>query len=91
MKKFLIVLLLVVSGCTRTVYVDRPVEVKVEVYKPCLKQEDIPKQPIYALSLLQPTSTDGEVILALRREVEERKNIISVLLGLLDYCTKGAI
>jgi hypothetical protein len=91
MKKLLIVLLLVVSGCARTVYVDRPVEVKVEVYKPCLEQKDIPKEPIYALSLLQSTSTDGEVILALRREVEERKNVISVLLGLLDYCTKGAI
>jgi hypothetical protein len=81
-------LLFLLSGCTRTVYIDRPIETKIEVYKPCLQIDDFPPVPVYALSLLQPEDSDGEVILAMKQEIEERKNFIDILTEILRSCTE---
>lgn len=81
-------LLFLLSGCTRTVYMDRPIETKIEIYKPCLQLNDIPPNPIYALSLLQPEDSDGEVILAMKQEIEQRKKFIDILTEMLKSCTQ---
>jgi hypothetical protein len=92
MRGFLVILILMsiilLFGCTRTVYIDRPVEVKVEVYKPCIQTSDIPANPTYALSLLNSRDSDGEVILAMKQEIEERKNFIDILTEILRSCTE---
>lgn len=79
---------LLLSGCTRTVYVDRPVEHRVEVARPCLQSDDIPRAPAYALEALRPPVTDGEVILAMREEIAQRKAYAQVLSQLLSSCKK---
>lgn len=88
--RILCVLLIAVSigGCTRTVYVDRPVEHRVEVSRPCLESSDIPKPPDYAMSLLQPGVSDGDIVLAMRQEIAERADYTGVLVGLLRGCVR---
>lgn len=81
-------LLFLLSGCTRTVYIDRPVETKIEVPMPCLQLDDFPPVPVYALSLLRSEDSDGEVILAMKQEIEERKNFIDILTEMLKSCTQ---
>lgn len=76
------------TGCTRTVYVDRPVEHRVEVARPCLQAEDIPRVPGYALEALRPPVTDGEVILAMREEIAQRSDYQAVLVELLRGCVE---
>lgn len=77
---------LILSGCTRTVYVDRPVEHRVEVPRPCLEPDDIPRQPAYALQALRPPVADGQVVLAMREEIAQRSDYQSVLVELLRGC-----
>jgi hypothetical protein len=81
-------LLFLLSGCTRTVYIDRPIETKIEVYKPCIEAGDIPANPLYALSQLNSSDSDGEVILAMRQEIEQRKKFIDILTEMLKSCTQ---
>lgn len=78
---------LLLTGCTRTVYVDRPVEHRVEVPRPCLHADDIPRAPGYALGALRPPVTDGEVILAMREEIAQRTDYQAVLVELLRGCS----
>jgi len=86
--KWLIVPLVLLTGCTRTLYVDRPVEHRVEVSRPCLESSDIPAQPAYAMSLLQPGVSDGDIVLAMRQEIAERTDYMGVLAGLLMGCVR---
>lgn len=84
--RWLIIPLVLLTGCTRTVYVDRPVEHRVEVSRPCLESSDIPKRPEYAMSLLHPGASDGDIVLAMRQEIAERADYTGVLVGLLGGC-----
>jgi len=86
--KWLIIPLVLLTGCTRTVYVDRPVEHRVEVSRPCLESSDIPRPPEYAMGLLQPGVSDGDIVLAMRQEIAERADYTGVLLGLLRGCVR---
>jgi hypothetical protein len=85
MRYLLIVLLL--TGCTRTVYVDRPIEHRVEVSRPCLESRDIPRPPAYAISQLQPGVSDGGIVLAMRQEIAERADYTGVVVELLRGCS----
>lgn len=82
-----IVVVLALTGCTRTVYVDRPVEHRVEVARPCLQADDIPRAPGHALEALRPPVTDGEIILAMREEIAQRTDYQAVLVELLRGCS----
>ncbi len=86
--RWLIIPLALLTGCTRTVYVDRPVEHRVEVSRPCLESSDIPRPPEYAMSLLQPGVSDGDIVLAMRQEIAERADYTGVLVGLLRGCVR---
>lgn len=86
--KWLIIPLVLLTGCTRTVYLDRPIEHRVEVSRPCLESSDIPRPPEYAMSLLQPGVSDGDIVLAMRQEIAERADYTGVLLGLLGGCVR---
>jgi len=82
-----ILLVVLLSGCTRTVYVDRAVEHRVEVSRPCLEPSDIPRPPAYAMSQLQRGVSDGGIVLAMRQEIAERADYGSVLVELLRGCS----
>jgi len=86
--KFLCALLIAVSiaGCTRTQYVDRPVEVKVRVPAPCLEPGDIPRPMIYPVDRLQPGVSDGDLIGALHGDRLLRVGVEKVLRELLVGC-----
>jgi|GEM_PF-3311506 len=86
--KWLIIPLVLLTGCTRTLYVDRPIEHRVEVSRPCLESSDIPAQPAYALAQLQQGVSDGDIVLAMRQEIAERTDYTGVLVGLLGACTQ---
>jgi len=86
--KWLIIPLVLLTGCTRTLYVDRPVEHRVEVSRPCLESSDIPAQPAYAMSTLQQGVSDGDIVLAMRQEIAERTDYTGVLVGLLGGCVR---
>lgn len=85
-----LLLLAIVAGCTRTVYVDRPVEHRVEVSRPCLEPGDIPGPQLYAMSRLAKGASDGEIILAMREEIAERTDTEALLRGLLTSCVPRA-
>tara|TARA_R110002072_G_scaffold218284_1_gene376017 strand:- start:476 stop:760 length:285 start_codon:yes stop_codon:yes gene_type:complete len=86
--RILCALLIAVSigGCTRTIYVDRPVEVKVRVPAPCLEPGDIPAPMIYPVDQLQPGVSDGDLIGALMADREHRGAMETVLRGVLAGC-----
>lgn len=88
-KVLALAVLVALSGCTRTVYVDRPVEHRVEVARPCLQADDIPRAPAYALQALRPPVTDGEVVLAMREEIAQREALLQVFTQLLSACIGG--
>lgn len=88
MRYCILAALVLLTGCTRTVYVDRPVEHRVEVARPCLQADDIPRAPGYALEALRPPVTDGEVILAMREEIAQRSDYQAVLVELLRGCVE---
>lgn len=79
-----------ISGCTRTVYVDRPIEHRVEVSRPCLQVADVPAPPRYAMARLEPGVSDGQIVLALREEIAERADYQRVLQEVLQGCVSGA-
>lgn len=78
--------MLAVSGCTRTVYVDRPIEHLVEVPMPCLERGDIPPEPPYAMEAMRPPVDDGAVVFGLREEIAQREGYIAALVELLRGC-----
>jgi hypothetical protein len=88
--RWLTIPLVLLTGCTRTVYVDRPVEVKVRVPAPCLEPGDIPAPIIYPVDQLQPGVSDGDLIGALMADREHRGAMEKVLRGVLDGCV-GAV
>lgn len=63
-RNFAISCCLALSGCTTTpAPATQRVDVPVPV--PCVKAEDVPKRPGYAVEKLAPGASDGEKILAL--------------------------
>ena len=83
-----ILLVVLLSGCTRTVYVDRPVEHRVEVSRPCLDTSDIPRPPSYAMGQLHTGVSDGGIVLAMRQEIAERSDYTGVVVELLRGCVR---
>ena len=83
-----LVLLALATGCTRTVYIDRPVEVKIPVSAPCLRPGDIPEPLIYPVDQLQQGASDGDIVLALLADRDQRQGMEGVLRGLLGGCTE---
>jgi hypothetical protein len=81
-----LVFVLLATGCTRTVYIDRPVEVKIPVSAPCLRPGDIPEPLIYPVDALEPGASDGDIVLALLAERDQRRGMERVLRGLLGGC-----
>ena len=79
---------LVLTGCTRTVYVDKPIEHLMEVSRPCLELSDIPRPPTYAMGQLHPGVSDGAIVLAMRQEIAERVDYTGVVVGLLRGCVR---
>lgn len=88
MRGLLLVLVLVLAGCTRTVYVDKVVEHRVEVSRPCLEVGDVPGPQAYAMARLEPGVSDGDIVFALRQEIAERVDVEEILRGLLRGCTQ---
>jgi hypothetical protein len=86
MRWLLVALIGLCIGCTRTVYIDRPVEVKVPVSAPCLRPGDIPEPLIYPVDALEPGASDGDIVLALLAERDQRRGMEAVLRGLLGGC-----
>lgn len=86
--RILCVLLIAVSigGCTRTVYLDRVVEVKIPVPVTCVQEGDIPSAMSYATADLTSDSSDGDIILALFFEIQQRRSVEQMLRGLLSGC-----
>lgn len=87
-KVLALAVIVALSGCTRTVYVDRPVEHRVEVARPCLQPDDIPRAPVYALEALRPPVTDGEVVLAMREEIAQREGYTAALIEVISGCAR---
>jgi hypothetical protein len=81
-----LVLVLLLTGCTRTVYVDRPVDVKIPISAPCLRPGDIPPRMIYPVDTLELGASDGDIVLALLAERDQRMGMERVLRGLLSGC-----
>lgn len=90
MRAILILLMILLVGCTRTVYVDRPVEHRVEVSRPCLRPGDVPAPRQYAMTRLAKGASDGDIILAMREEIAERTDDQALLRGLLTSCVSHA-
>lgn len=80
-------MLAVATGCTRTIYVDRPIEVKVRIPTPCLEPGDIPAPMIYPVDQLQPGVSDGDLIGALLADRGHRKAVEMVLRAALSQCS----
>ena len=76
-------------GCTRTVYVDRIIEVPVEVPIPCAVV--VPAKPVYPMALLEKGLPDGPIILSLDEETELRDRVESRLRNLLDTCKNTGV
>lgn len=85
-KLIVIAVLAALTGCTRTVYVDRPVEVKVRVPAPCLEPADIPPAMVYPVDQLQPGVSDGDLFLGMLADRDQRAGMEEVLRALLTGC-----
>jgi hypothetical protein len=81
-----LVFVLLATGCARTVFVDRPVEIRIPVSAPCLRPSDIPEPLIYPVDALEPGASDGDIVLALLAERDQRRGMERVLRGLLGGC-----
>lgn len=82
-------LAMLLAGCgTAPVPTTQRVDVPVPVS--CVKAEDVPKRPEYALERLAPTASDGEKILALAidwprgRKYEKQLEAVVASCGLSD-------
>lgn len=82
------VVLMHLVGCTKTAYIEKPVEHRIEVARPCVTAADIPPPPRYALARLQQGVSDGQIIFAMREEIAERTDYQEVLTELLRGCSR---
>lgn len=86
----LVMFLLALVGCAGpTQYVDRLVEVKINVPVPCLKAGDVPIPTPYPVELLGPADSDGDIIGALVAEREQRAAMEQALRGILESCMEN--
>jgi len=74
------------SGCTHTVYVDRPVEVLVPVAAPCLAESEIPAPIIYPADQLTKGDSDGDIVGALLADRNQRAAVETVLRNIIAAC-----
>lgn len=81
-----IAILAAMAGCTRTVYVDRPVEVKVQVPVSCLEPGDVPPPIEYPMDYLERGASHGDLIGSLDAEAYLREKMEGVLRGVLARC-----
>lgn len=77
--------LTLLPGCTRTVYVDKIIEVPVEVFLPC--KVKVPEPLLYPLDALPKGQPAGTIIFAFDKEVSEREEMEERLRYLLRTCT----
>lgn len=87
----IVMVVVALGGCTHTVYVDRPVEVKVPMPVACLAAADVPAPLIYPADQLNKADTDGEIVGALLADRNERDAMEKVLRGIIDACTTERI
>lgn len=86
----LVLFLLALVGCAGpTQYVDRLVEVKINVPVPCLKAGDVPTPIPYPVDLLGPGDSDGDIIGALVAERQQRADMEQALRGILESCMEN--
>lgn len=79
-----LVVLVFLVGCTRTEYVEKPVEVFKQVTLPCIEQ--IPEEPDYETQYLEPDDSIGVVGQAYRIERTQREAYIKTLRCELRGC-----
>lgn len=84
MRACLFVAMALVAGCTQTRYVDKIIEVPVEVPIAC--RVKVPERLVYPLDRLPAGETHGAVILAMDEELVEREAMEDRLRNLLDTC-----
>lgn len=95
-KLIVVVLCGLVSGCASLKpevikeYVDRPVEIKVPVYRNCLTKEQIPEEPPVILDTVDVTSDNAlmEALKAARIDRIANKAYVRVSQELLKACAK---
>ncbi len=75
-------LVLVLAGCGSAP--PAPQRVEVPVFTPCVKS--MPQRPAYEFDQLAPTSTDGEVVLALARDWLRGRKYEGVLEAAISGC-----
>ncbi|TDY35077.1 hypothetical protein [Janthinobacterium sp. 75] len=59
-------LVLLLAGCASAPPAPAPQLVEVPVFAPCVKS--VPQRPAYEFDQLEPSATDGEIVLALARD-----------------------
>jgi hypothetical protein len=85
---------LALAGCATPTpvkeYIDRPVEVRVPVSKPCLKVEDIPKPISFMLDNIDATNKYAvtNTIIAAKIDLAESKRYVKDTQALLTACSK---
>ncbi len=75
------------SGCEHTVYVDRPVEVKIPVPVNCVQPGDTPAPMIYPVDQLGHNDSDGDIVGALLADHYQRAATEKILRDIIDACT----
>jgi len=90
-RLIVIAVLAAMAGCTRTVYVDRPVEVKVQVPVSCLEPRDVPPPIEYPMNHLERGASHGDMIGSLDAEADLREKMEEVLRGVLAKCVSPPI
>jgi hypothetical protein len=88
LRAIILLTTLIATGCTTTEYVDRTVEVKVNVPVPCLQTSDIPPEAPYPVDQLAPGDSDGKIIGALLADRTQRAVVEALLRELLTVCTQ---
>lgn len=83
----------VLSGCAGSdqVFIDREVEVKVQVPTPCLNEADVPAPMIYPVDQLTKNDSDGEIVRALLADRAQRITMEKLLRDILVACTNPRI
>lgn len=93
MKPLIAVVCMLLGACAskpEVIYQDRPVEVKVEVVKPCLKKEQLPKKPELQLDTVELTGqyATAQAINAARADRIATKAYIKDASALLEACAQ---
>lgn len=86
-----LILVAVLSGCagiTKTIYV--PQEVKIAVPVACIKEEDIPVEPQYALDIVTITDNIDAKGTAALKEIEQRKDWQRLAKAALKSCASAS-